>query len=306
MSERIFITGGAGFIGSNVAEYYSTKGIDVVVYDNLKSGFRKNIEKFSNITFIDGDILNYNLLKESMKNSTKVFHFGAEISVPLSMKNPELTEQINTIGTINTLKSMVENNIKTIIFASSAAVYGDNPEVPKTVSMPPNPISPYAISKLSGEYYLNMFVREHKIKATTTRFFNVFGERQNPFSSYAAAVPIFITKALKNEQITIFGDGEQTRDFIYVKDLVSYLIWLSSYNSGTYNIGYGNFITINELAKSIIQYTNSKSEIVYLPPREGDIKHSYANIGELKDIKIDLIGFKKGLANTIDYFIENV
>ncbi len=302
--KKIFVTGGAGFIGSNLVEHYDKTGqYHIVVYDNLKSGFKKNIESFKNVTYIEGDILNYGLLSESMKNCEKVFHFAAEISVPASMLNPLYTEEVNTIGTMNILKAMVENGVKTIVFASSAAVYGDSEVCPKTIEMLPNPISPYAITKLAGEYYINMFVREHNINGVVCRFFNVFGERQNPKSAYAAAIPIFITKALSGEPLTIYGDGEQVRDFIYVKDLVNYLAILSDSKSGLYNIGYGNYITINGLAKSIVGYLNSNSEIIHDKPRLGDVKYSYANVDGIKQLgKIDLIGFERGLKSTIDYF----
>ena len=269
----------------------------------MKSGFKRNIENFKNVSFITGDILDYDLLQKSMKGCEKVFHFAAEISVPASMLNPIYTEEVNSIGTVNILKAMVANNIKTIVFASSAAVYGDSEVCPKTTEMLPNPISPYAITKLAGEYYINMFAREHKITGIICRFFNVFGERQNPKSAYAAAIPIFITKALKNEPLTIFGDGEQVRDFIYIKDLVSYLVNLSEYKSGIYNIGYGKYITINELAKFIVKYVNSKSDIIHDKPRLGDVKYSFANVDGVKNLEnISLIGFDKGLRNTIDYF----
>lgn len=238
-----------------------------------------------------------------MRGCEKVFHFAAEISVPASMLNPIYTEEANSIGLIKVLKSMVENKINTIVFASSAAVYGDSEECPKKTSMIPNPISPYAITKLAGEYYINMFAKQHNITGVVCRFFNVFGERQNPKSAYAAAVPIFISKALNNEQITIYGDGEQVRDFIYIKDLVSYLVRLSNHKSGLYNIGYGKYITINSLAESIVKLTSSESHIVRVEPRLGDVKYSYADvslIAELKDVR--LIGFEDGLKNTIEYF----
>lgn len=300
--KRVFVTGGAGFIGSNLVEYYCKNDYEVVVYDNLSTGFKNNLENLKNVILVNGDILDYGLLKKSMAGSDKVFHFAAEISVAGSMLNPIYTEEINSIGTINVLKSMVENGVKTIVFASSAAVYGESEECPKKVSMLPAPISPYAITKLAGEYYINMFMRQNSIKGIICRFFNVFGERQNPKSSYAAAIPIFITKALRDEKITIYGDGEQVRDFIYVKDLVKYLALLSDLASGTYNIGYGKFITINKLAEAIINYIGSKSTVFYDKPRLGDVKFSYADVDTIKDLNVDLIGFDRGLRNTVDYF----
>ncbi len=299
---KIFITGGAGFIGSNLVEELC-KDHTVIIYDNLKSGFLKNIEPFKNVLFINNDILNYEALKEAMKGADKVFHLAAEISVAESMKNPIFTEQVNTQGTINVLNAMVSNNIKNIVFASSAAVYGDKLKCPKKIDMPLFPVSPYAISKLSGEYYVQMYSKEYGMKAVITRFFNVFGERQNPYSAYAAAVPIFISRSLKNQEITIFGDGEQTRDFIYVKDLVNYLIKLSENGSGIYNIGYGKYITINNLVKLIKKLTGSNSNIKYASQRPGDVRYSYADVKKIKkEIKTRIIGLQEGLKRTIEYF----
>lgn len=300
--EKIFITGGAGFIGANLVEMLS-KNHEIIIYDNLKSGFLENIKSFENVTFIKEDILNYKALQKSMKGCTKVFHLAAEISVPESMKNPILTEKINTCGTINVLNAMRSNNIKNIVFASSAAVYGNKTPCPKKIDMPLSPLSPYAISKLSGEYYIQMYASQYKIKSVITRFFNVFGEKQNINSDYAAAIPIFITKSIQHQEITIFGDGEQTRDFIYVKDLVNYLIELSEKGEGIYNIGYGKYITINNLVKLIKKLTNSNSNIKYTFPRPGDIKYSYADVRKTKkEIKISLIGLENGLKRTIQYF----
>ena len=301
--ERVFITGGAGFIGSNLAELLSSLGYEVVVYDNLKSGFLENINSIPNVRFINGDILDFGKLCDAICGCSKVYHFAAEISVPASVENPKYTEEVNTLGTINLLNAMMKNNIKNIVFASSAAVYGDSEVCPKTLDMAPNPISPYAISKLSGEYYIKMFTRIHGFKGVVTRFFNVFGDRQNPNSQYAAAVPIFISKALKGDAITIFGDGEQTRDFIYVKDLVRYIYELSNNGTGSYNLGYGERITINDLVNKITRLTNSTSKVDYKPTRAGDVKHSFADVSRLKELKnIELFGFEKGILKTIEYF----
>ncbi|HOF00849.1 MAG TPA: NAD-dependent epimerase/dehydratase family protein [Spirochaetota bacterium] len=301
--EKIFITGGAGFIGSNLAELLSSLDFEVVVYDNLKSGFIENINSIPNVKFINGDILDFETLCESVKGSSRVYHFAAEISVPESVEKPKHTEEVNTLGTINLLNAMLKNNVKNIVFASSAAVYGDSEECPKTLDMAPNPISPYAISKLSGEYYIKMFTKIHGFKGVVTRFFNVFGDRQNPNSKYAAAVPIFISKALKGDTITIFGDGEQTRDFIYVKDLVKYIYELSNSGVGYYNLGYGEKITINDLVQKIIKLTNSNSKVEYKPTRAGDVKRSFADVSKLKELnRVELYGFETGLARTIEYF----
>lgn len=301
---KILITGGAGFIGSHIAEFYSNQNHNVVVYDNLSSGSKQNIKHLKNIELIEDDILNYKRLSKSLKGCDKVFHMAALVSVPESMKNPELTNRINIDGFLNVLKAMTANFVKKIVFASSAAVYGASEICPKRLDMMPEPISPYAITKLIGEYYLNYFALNYGIQGVTSRFFNVFGERQSPDSQYAAAVPIFIKKAIFQQPITIYGDGEQTRDFIYVKDLVNYLDYLSENGKGIYNIGYGQVITINQLVKKIISLTKSSSHIIYEPPRIGDVKYSFADVQNLEKISKDLklIGFEKGLKATINYF----
>ena len=192
--QTVFVSGGAGFIGSNLVELLD-KGdkYKIIIFDNLKSGFEKNFSGFKNIEFIKEDIRNFSMVNRYMKACKFVFHFAAEISVPQSMKTPEETEEINTLGTLNILKAMVNNKVKNIVFASSAAIYGESEICPKTVDMLPAPISPYAISKLSGEYYIKMFAKEYGIDGVVTRFFNGFGVKLIPKSQYAAAIPIFIS-----------------------------------------------------------------------------------------------------------------
>ncbi len=303
MTEKILITGGAGFIGSHLARHLSGEGFEVVVYDNLSSGFRKNIEGIRGVTFIEGDVVDYDALSAAMAGCSRVFHLAALVSVPESMEKPALTVQVNSLGTVNVLNAMAERGASAIVYASSAAVYGESPVCPKTLDMLPEPVSPYAITKLSGEHFLSLYGRERKFRAVSARFFNVFGERQNPESQYAAAVPIFITRAIAGRPITIYGDGEQTRDFIYVGDLVRYLKALSERGQGLYNLGYGAFITINGLLKKIMDITGSKSPVSFAPVRAGDVKHSYADAGRVAaEIGIGLDGFDKGLKNTIDYF----
>lgn len=307
MRETIFITGGAGFIGSHLAEFYTQRGDRVVVYDNLKSGDLEYIRTLSNLELIQADILDYPALVRAMKGVDKVFHLAAEVSVLESMKQPLLTERVNTQGTIHVLNSMIENQIPTIIFASSAAVYGESSVCPKVVTMTPCPISPYAISKLSGEYYVKLFSMNYGIRAVIPRFFNVFGERQKLNSGYAAVVPIFMENAIRGTDLTVFGNGEQTRDFIYVKDLIRYLVCFADdeKTSGIYNIGYGKWITINQLAEKIIKLSKNPCKIVRGKEREGDIKYSYADISTLPNFKLQLIGLEEGLKRCFDFFKEN-
>ena len=231
-------------------------------------------------------------------------HQAALVSVPESMSKPSECVDINVHGLLNVLEEASAAGVKKIVLASSAAIYGDNPTVPKLETMVPEPKSPYAVTKLDGEYYLEMFRREGKLASTSIRFFNVFGPRQDPKGSYAAAVPIFMEKALKNEDITIFGDGGATRDFIFVKDIVGALAFAALNDiHGTFNAGYGGQITIQDLAEKIISEAGSTSKIVHLPERAGDVRHSRASSDKLRAAGwVPQFSLEEGLAQTMDYF----
>jgi UDP-glucose 4-epimerase len=299
---NILITGGAGFIGSHLVEELILEGNSVTVYDNLSTGKLNNLSNCS-VNFIKGDILNYKSLSNAMRNCEVVFHLAALTSVVESLKNIENYVSINLNGTLNVLKAASENKIKMVIFASSAAVYGDSPDLPKIEEMRLNPKSPYAITKVDGEYYCNLYHEYYNLPTVCARFFNVFGERQDLNSSYAAAIPSFIFNCIKNHQVTIYGDGAQTRDFIYVKDLVKALILLMKGKGGIFNIGYGKAMDINTLVRLIKNYLNSSSEICYVSARPADIKHSFASINKLTSFGfIPEFSLEKGLYRTIDYF----
>ena len=303
---KVVVTGGAGFIGSHIVEYWSGENADISVLDNLRSGYRKNLEGFKSVNFIEGSINDKSLVDEVLRRADYVFHLAAMVSVPESVENPYECVDVNVKGLLNVLEACVKNNVKKIVFSSSAAVYGDDPVLPKTVNLKPQPQSPYGITKLDGEYYLQMFNREYGLGAVSLRYFNVFGPRQDPKSQYAAAVPIFIYKALKNEDIIIHGDGEQTRDFIFVKDVVQANILAATNEkvNGVFNVANEKTITINELAKKIIEIAGSKSKIIYSEERPGDIKHSLASIKETREWlsfnpKHDL---ETALRETVEFF----
>ena len=303
--KRIVVTGGAGFIGSHIVEHALAQGLSVTVLDNLHTGKQANIDLFAanpQYQFVHGSILDQALLHEVCQGADAVFHLAALISVPESMEKPHEYVQVNVNGTLNILEACRQQNVGSVVLSSSAAIYGDNPVVPKQETMIPEPKSPYAVTKLDGEYYFDLYCREHGIRATCLRYFNVFGPRQDPYSQYAAAVPIFIDKARRNEPITIFGDGEQTRDFVYVKDVVqANFLAAEKGQGGVFNVAWGNTMTINALAENIIQATDSGSDITHLPERPGDIKHSLADNHKL----VTELGFvassdlAQGLAETI-------
>ena len=301
---KILVTGGAGFIGSHIVEHFQGKA-EVRVLDNLRTGYLRNIEPFD-VEFIQGDILDKESVRKAMKNIDYVFHLAAMISVPESMFNPVECVRLNVEGTLNVLEAAANAGVKKLCFSSSAAIYGDNPEVPKRETMIPEPKSPYAITKLDGEYYCNMYAHEGKLKTACMRYFNVFGPRQDPKSAYAAAVPIFVSQAVRSKPLTIFGDGGQTRDFIYVKDIVAANVFMAENDfTGVYNVAYGKKITINNLAKLIIDITGSTSDIVHLDERPGDVKHSMASIDKLLATGFKPTSdFNQGMAKTVKFFQE--
>ena len=299
---RVLVTGGAGFIGSHIVEYFQGKA-EVRVLDSLRTGYLKNLEGFD-VEFIQGDIRDREIVRKAMQGVDLVFHLAALISVPESMEKIAECVDINVNGLLVVLEEAAAAGVKKLCFSTSAAIYGDNPEVPKRETMIPEPKSPYAITKLDGEYYCNMFTQTGRLQTACLRYFNVFGPRQDPKSAYAAAVPIFTAKAVANEPMTIYGDGEQTRDFIYVKDIVAANVFMATNDfTGVYNIAYGKKITINDLVNLIKNVTDSKSEVIHLAERAGDVKHSMAAVD-----KLNATGFKPsfnfdlGMKATVEYF----
>lgn len=300
---RVLITGGSGFIGSHIVEHFQGRA-EVRVLDNLRTGYRHNLDGFK-VEFIEGSITDKAAVEKAMVGVDYVFHLAAMVSVPESTFKPHECAEINVMGHLNVLEAAHKAGVKKLVFASSAAIYGDNPVVPKIETMYPEPKSPYAITKLDGEYYNAMYTKEGRLETASLRFFNVFGPRQDPKGAYAAAVPIFIEKAVKGEDIGVFGDGEQTRDFIYVKDIVGALVFAVTTPgvTGTFNIGYGSKITINALANEIIRLLGSSIKVNHGPERAGDVKHSMASSDRLR-----AAGWKpasnlnEGLAATVDFF----
>ncbi|MDD3703915.1 MAG: NAD-dependent epimerase/dehydratase family protein [Lentisphaerae bacterium] len=299
---RVLITGGAGFIGSHLAEHFQGRA-EVRILDNLRSGHRENLDGLK-VEFIEGDICDRATVKGAMRDVDYVFHLAAMISVPESMFKPIECAEINVKGLLIVLEEAAAAGVRKLCFSTSAAIYGDNPVMPKHEGMLPEPKSPYAITKLDGEYYCGMFTATGKLQTACLRYFNVFGPRQDPKSAYAAAVPIFISKAVSGEDICIYGDGEQTRDFIYVKDIVAANVHMATDEyTGVYNVAYGGKITINDLVNKIKTLTGSQSNVKYLEERPGDVKHSMASVEKLKTTGfVPTSDFDQGLAATIEYF----
>ena len=302
---RILITGGSGFIGSHIAEHYQQKA-EVRVLDNFRTGYRKNLAHL-NVELIEGDICDREAVRRAMEGVDYVFHLAAMVSVPESMSKITECIDINGTGMINVLEEAAAAGVKKLCFSTSAAIYGDNPEVPKLETMLPEPKSPYAVTKLDGEYYCKMFTDTGRLQTACLRYFNVFGPRQDPNSAYAAAVPIFIARALENKPITLFGDGGQTRDFIFVKDIAAANAFMAEHEfTGVHNIAYGGRITIQDLAEKIIRLTNSNSVIEHLPERAGDVRHSMAAVDKLNATGfVPSFNFEEGLRQTIEFYANN-
>lgn len=300
---KYIITGGAGFIGSHIAESLASNH-EVVVIDNLFSGKIENINNLP-IIFENRSITDLAFLKRIFEGADGVFHQAAITSVPRSVKDPLPTNEANITGTLNVLVAAKEMNVRKVVFASSSSVYGDTPVLPKTESMTPNPLSPYGISKLTGEQYCRVFSELYGLKTVALRYFNVFGPRQDPKSEYSAVIPKFITKILKHESPTIYGDGEQTRDFTYVKDVVQANIRaMESDVQGIFNVAYCQRITLNSLASFIMEITGNTVPVLYDPPRPGDIRDSLADIGRIQNELKYKPGYtvKTGLEETITWY----
>jgi nucleoside-diphosphate-sugar epimerase len=304
---RVLITGGAGFIGRHLTEYFQNRA-EVRVLDNLRSGPKSNLSGLKCQLFV-GSILDRDLVREAMRGVDFVFHLAAMVSVSGSVQAPNEYAKTNAGGTAVILEEAARARAKKLIFSSSAAIYGDNPTIPKIESMPAEPKSPYATSKYEAEQHCCSFTNEGRLPTVSLRYFNVFGPYQCPGSEYTAVVPDFIQKGIRNEPIMIFGDGRQTRDFIYVKDVVAANAFfaLQSVATGIFNVGCGKQITIADLALTIRKLTQSSSVIEYGEERSGDVKHSVAGLDKVQEAGFspvcDLAG---GLRATIEFFSKDL
>ena len=301
---KIVITGGAGFIGSNIAEVLS-KDNEVIVLDNLSTGKRGNTKDLD-IKFVEGSITDLGLLQTVFKDVDYVLHQAAIPSVPRSIKDPIASNNANINGTLNVLVAARDRSVKKVIYASSSSVYGDTPKLPKREDMTPNPLSPYAVAKLTGEYYCNVFNEVYGLKTVALRYFNVYGPKQDPYSDYAAVIPKFVSKISGDKPPVIYGDGLQTRDFTFVKDVVTANIRaMRSDATGVFNIASGSRITIKELAELAMKLMDKNLSVVLEEPRKGDVKHSLADISKAKAAFGYEPGYRleKGLEETIRWFL---
>jgi len=308
MSELYLVTGGAGFIGSHLVEELVKQGQRVRVIDNLSTGKKENIKPFlGEIEFIEGDIRDLELVRKAMDGVEYVLHQAAVPSVPRSVKDPLTSNSVNVEGTLNILVAARDADVKRVVYASSSSVYGDTPVLPKHEDMKQAPRSPYAVSKLGGELYCQAFYHVYGLEAVALRYFNVFGPRQDPKSQYAAVVPKFITALLHGEPPTIFGDGEQSRDFTYIENVVSANLLAAKAPGAAgevFNIACGERITINQLAGILRQLIRANIEPEHTPPRPGDVRDSLADISKARELlgyegKVDV---HEGLERTVEWY----
>lgn len=307
---KVLVTGGAGFIGSNLAEELLNKGYKVKLMDNFSTGKRENIELIKNdIELIEGDIRSYHTVLQAVKNIDVIFHEAALPSVPRSIKDPITTNDVNVNGTLNILNAAIHEKVSRIVFASSSSIYGDNPSLPKVETLFPSPKSPYAVSKLAAEYYLKSFSKVYGLETIALRYFNVFGPKQDPDSQYSAVIPKFAKCFLENKKPVIYGDGEQSRDFTYVSNVIYGNILaanceMKDEKNLIMNCACHDSITLNNLISELNLLYNKNMVPIYEDERTGDVKHSFADIGLIKS-KLNfqpIVMFKEGLRKTVDYF----
>ncbi len=309
--DKFLITGGAGFIGSNITDRLLEQGHTVRVIDNFLTGKRENLSKALNaggFELIEGDIRNLDTVRKACKGIDFVLHEAAIPSVPRSIDDPIATNEVNINGTLNVLKAAYENKVKRVVYAASSSAYGDTAVLPKKEDMIPSPLSPYAVSKLTGEYYCRVFTGVYGLETVSLRYFNIFGPRQDPNSTYAAVIPKFITAMLKGESPTVYGDGEQSRDFTYIENVIQANInacYASKEAAGKlFNIACGTRFTLNTVLGLLEKILGKKANPQYLQPKKGDVKHSQADITNASkyiDYKIE-VDFETGLKKTVDYF----
>ncbi|MBE2256570.1 MAG: SDR family oxidoreductase [Ignavibacteria bacterium] len=305
---NFLITGGGGFIGSNIVKELLKLNYNVKVLDNFSTGKRENLSEFYNdIEIIEGDVRSYHIVLQAVKNIDVILHQAALPSVPRSIIDPITTNDVNVNGTLNILNAAVSENVKRVVFASSSSVYGDNPTLPKSEDLIPAPKSPYAVSKLAAEYYLNVFSQVYDLETVALRYFNVFGPNQDPNSQYSAVIPKFIKAFINNEIPVIYGDGEQTRDFTYVSNVVNGNILASTqpvYKNLILNCACHDRISLNTLISKLNEIFKKNISPEYKSPRPGDVKDSFASIDKISEFlnfKPEVL-FSEGIVKTVDYY----
>ncbi len=280
---KVLVTGGGGFIGSNLARGLLERGDDVRVLDNFSTGSHGNLTGLV-VEVVEGELRSYERVHNAISGVEIVFHLGALGSVPRSVQDPLTSNAVNVEGTLNVLLAARDQGVRRVVFSSSSSVYGSTGELPRTETMPPDPISPYGVAKLAAERYCVSFSRVYEsFETVVLRYFNVFGPRQSPSSQYAAVVPLFLTAIARGEPVTIFGDGEQSRDFTYVSNVVDATIRAAAVaeaNGRILNVAAGSPASVNHVADAIGRILGKEPAKRFQPPRPGDIRDSWADVGE--------------------------
>jgi len=299
---KVLITGGCGFIGSNIAHELSMEH-EVIIIDNLSTGREANIEDLD-VEFVQGSVTDMDVLKKSFKDVDYVFHQSALPSVQRSIEDPIRANEVNVGGTLNVLVAARDAGVAKVIYASSSSVYGDTLELPKREDMKLDPKSPYAVTKLTGEYYCGIFNEIYSLKTVCLRYFNVYGPKQDPSSDYAAVIPKFVNCILAGESPIIYGDGEQTRDFTFVRDVVqANLLAMETDAVGVFNVATGQRISVNDLADMIMEITGNHVDCVHNELRAGDVRDSLGDISRASGFGYaPRYGMENGLAETIEWF----
>jgi nucleoside-diphosphate-sugar epimerase len=292
---RVLVTGGAGFIGANLVEELLAGGHEVRVLDNFSTGHRHNLSRVEDgVELIEGDLRSYERVHHAVRGCEVVFHQGALPSVPRSVQDPITTSEINVGGTLNVLLTARDERVRRVVFAFSSSIYGDAPGFPRTEQQAPKPLAPYAVSKLAAEQYCRVFARVYGLETVSLRYFNVFGKHQDPASQYSAVIPRFITAMRDGRAPTIYGSGEQSRDFTHVDDVVAanlLAMKAPAATGGVFNIGCGTHHSLNELVVRLNRLLDSNIEAIHVPPRPGDVERSWADIGLARDI----LGYEPGV-----------
>lgn len=303
------VTGGAGFIGSNIVTELVNQGQQVRVLDNFSSGQRGNLTPLQDqIEIIEGDIRSYHIVQEAMTGIDFVLHQAALPSVPRSVRDPITSTEVNVLGTLNVLQAARQAGVKRLVFASSSSTYGNSATLPKEETMCPNPLSPYAISKLAGEQYCRTFWQLYGFETVCLRYFNIFGPRQDPTSQYSAVIPKFITAMLNGRQLIIHGDGHQSRDFTFVANVVQANLLACTAPDApgqVFNIACGERFSLLDMVANLAEITGQEAKVNHTPPRPGDVPHSQADINLAKTILgyEPVTVFGDGLARTVDWFL---
>ncbi|HWK10482.1 MAG TPA: SDR family oxidoreductase [Vicinamibacterales bacterium] len=301
------VTGGAGFIGSHLAEELARRGHRVRVVDNLLTGKRANLDHVRGVEFLEGDLADLDAAKQAVDGCDYVLHQAAIPSVPRSVKDPITSNRANVDGTLNVLVAARDAGVKRVVFAGSSSAYGDTPTLPKHEDMPPRPLSPYALQKVIGEEYLKMFTSLYGLETVTIRYFNVFGPRQDPSSPYSGVISVFATALLENRAPTIYGDGEQTRDFTYVANVVDGVLRAvdaPAANGEIINVATGGRISLNELFRAMRRLIGGSLEPTHGAVRAGDVRDSQADITKARRLLgyEPIVSFEDGLQRTVDWY----